>query len=153
MFWFSGGKESVTIYSGKTNKKLCEIQCPQKWYYPKGVIYYSRVWKDPEAIKKWAWRQAYLITKYLNDIGVTRRGDLLPPTFRCQCLVCGQDTVRASFTHWRWSRHYKFTGFACFNKECNMFRAEIPKVLCSYMHEMPIEYLPAGWAKMIEPEI
>lgn len=152
----SGSSEKVIIYSDKTGKKLCEIKVPQKWHWsipiPPIVIHRYDVWKNPEAVRKWAWQQAYIITAYLNEIGVTRAEDLLPPTFSCRCLVCGQDTIKPSYTHWRWSRHYKFTGFTCCNKECSMFQVELPKIICGYLDEMPMEYLPTGWAKPTKPE-
>lgn len=149
MFSF-GGKSSVDIYSAKTGKKLCKIEAPQKWWsgLPIPLLFvwvsYRTVWKDPEAIRKWAWQQAYITTVYLNDIGITSKGGLSPPTFRGRCLVCGKDSVVAMDRHWRWSKKSKLVGFFCLNRACRLFRVLVPIVLFYHMDEMPMEYLPVN---------
>jgi hypothetical protein len=144
----SGGNGKVTIYS-RTGEKLCDIQAPQKWHWPipipPVVIYRHDVWKDPEAVKRWAWQQAGIVTLYLNEHGIVGRGVTLPSDTRCRCLVCGQNTCAPIARHWFWSSNYTFLGFACSNRDCGMFMVLVPKVLMACIDEMPTEYLP--WAE------
>ena len=137
--------KSVAIYSSKTNGRLCNIEAPQKW--SSDLLLYYKAWKDPEVIRKWAWQQAHMIVVYLNEIGVTKPGDVLPSDFRCSCLVCGRDSVVTFARHWRWSSKFELQGFACLNPSCAMNKVIVPLVLCSRIGEMPIEYLPDGWAR------
>jgi len=136
-------EKSVAIYSSKTNEKLCNIEAPQKWWAD--LLSSYQTWKDPEVIRKWAWQQAHVIVVHLNEIGVTKPGDILPSDFRCSCLICGKDSIVTFAKHWIWSRKFKLQGFACLNPSCTMNKVIVPLVLCSRIDEIPLEYLPDGW--------
>jgi len=157
MFW-SSSKESVTIYSGKTSKKLCKIEAPQKWYYPKGLIYYGKVWKDPEAITRWAWTQARIIYTQKDILAkqvLQAKGRFLfklKDIFCYPCVICGQKTVVSVRTVRFFFIRGGEVGYACSNKDCPMKMVMIPKILIERITEMPMEYLPANWVKPTKAE-
>jgi hypothetical protein len=141
MFWFGGGKgkESVIIYSRKTGKKLCEVRTPQKWWsglplpIPYVWISYHTVWKDPEAIKRWAWLQSYVIVQSIREPA------LISKQTRCECLVCGEGSVTPVYGR-LWAKN-TVIGFRCLNKHCGMFKVRLPAILTSNLLAMPEDLL------------
>lgn len=81
------------------------------------------VWKDPEAVVSWAWKQLISINKDL-------RNNNLP----CTCILCGEKSI--------WARNYpiinKCIGICCTNPKCEMFNVIIP----AKMIEANIEDIP-----------
>jgi hypothetical protein len=169
MSWFGGGSESVTIYSGKTGKKLCEIKAPQKWHWPIPlfpiVIYRHDVWKDPEAVKRWAWLAALAIYTQKAALGeqILKSAEESPEkraTFYISpkdflsypCVVCRQKTVVPVHTKWFGLIRGGSQGHACSNNDCPMKMVVIPEILVEHIDEIPMEYLPADWVDPLTGE-
>jgi len=166
MPWFSGSSEKVVIYSDKAGEKLCEIKTPQKWHWPipilPVVIYRHDVWKDPEAVKRWAWTQAQIIDtqktalwEQITSKAVNGKVSLIVKAkdFLCYpCVVCGQKTVVPVRTRWFGLIWGGYQGYACANDDCPMKMVVVPEALIEHIAEMPIEYLSANRAKDAEAE-
>jgi len=162
MSWFGGGSESAVIRSGKTGKKICEIKAPQKrnWpiLLPPIAIYRYNMWKDPEAVKSWAWLAALAIHTQkitqgeqilkIAETSPERRATLYisPEDILCYpCVVCGQKTVVPVYTRWFGLIRGGFQGHACLNNDCPMKMVVIPKILVEHIDEIPEKYLPVDW--------
>ncbi len=133
MSWVGDDSESVAIHSSKTGKKLCEIEAPQKWHWPIPllpiVIYRHDVWKDPEAVKRWAWRQSFHIVQSIRELTLISRQT------RCHCLVCDNDSITPVYGR-LWAKD-SIIGFRCTNKRCSVFKVRIPFNLTLNLMDMP----------------
>jgi len=169
MSWVGDDSESIAIHSGKTGKKLCEIKAPQKWHspipLPPVVIYRYDAWKDPEAVKRWAWLAALAIytqkaTQAEQILKATEKSPSNTATFYISpknfllfpCVVCRQKTVVPVHTKWFGLIRGGFQGHACLNNNCSMKKVVIPKILVEHIDEIPMKYLPSDWADPLTRE-
>jgi hypothetical protein len=156
----SGGSEKVAIYSDMTGEKLCDIKAPQRRHWPipipPVVVTRHDVWKDPEAVKKWAWTQAQVIDRQhaiLAEQMFQKAKSGVNPIVKVKdllcfpCIVCGQKTVVPVHTRWFKLIRGKHQGYACANDKCPMKMVVVPQALIEHIDEMPTAYLSASRAK------
>jgi hypothetical protein len=77
----------------------------------------TKVWKDPETIILWAWRQ---VINSQNKVGDLSQGKSNVPIV---CVVCGNNSILPKRTGLITS---KWRGIVCSNPNCSMFNILIP---------------------------
>jgi hypothetical protein len=132
--------ESIII-RGRSGKKLCSIEPRQGFssyiripLFPLPMaVRFTKVWKHPEAVIKWAWIQSFQIVQSI------REPRLISRQTRCHCLACDNDSVIPVYG-WLWAKN-SIIGFRCLNKHCSMFKVRIPAILTRNLLDMPEDLL------------
>ena len=111
----------------KEGNEIGSIVCPQKWLdsiTPESfgrnsfgfmtTTYKHKVWKDPEAIVLWAWKQSINSLMFYNKDLINKRP--------VPCVICGKKSIMVKMfplfkNTWR--------GIYCSNPNCSMYNVMI----------------------------
>jgi hypothetical protein len=139
----------TVVIRDASGKKICEIHCYQKYVdrfktaeFGRSdfggfltMSYKRKVWKNPDAIALWAWRQAI----YSSD-------DLQQGKTSTLCILCGKMSMAIKKTILRKNR---WRGIACTNSNCPMFNVLIPAKM---FYTNPPKYILDGLGVNIKKE-
>jgi hypothetical protein len=130
----------TVVIRGANGKKICSIKTYQslKDFYGStelgrsdmGWLTISHkvlVWKDPEAVVLWAWKQR-----------VSSQNDLENNKFPSTCIVCGEKSIFVVGNR----IIKKAAGICCKNKKCSMYNVVIPaKMIEANFSDIPPDKL------------
>jgi hypothetical protein len=116
------------------NKKICSIQIPLLWFYPKLEVEDS----EREDIILWAWHQTFETKQFCLEHSVKYINENLPATL---CVTCRTLSVKPVLVTGRKG----IKGIQCENKKCIRYHIVIPWQMFRDTALVPEKYIPAGF--------